>query len=120
LNFLDRFCSTPLLPPIQNKKIRPVGAELYHTDRQTNAVKLTVAFRNFAKTPNNTPVAKCFFFCIEVRWFINICVKLNKCAECNYMYIVFRNILKFSGADFNFQVPFLYLISFKFRAVVLS
>jgi len=42
-------------------KIRPVGAELFHADRraagrrgrQTDITKLMVAFRNFAKTPNN-------------------------------------------------------------------
>jgi hypothetical protein len=33
-------------------KIRPVGAELFHTDGQTDMAKLTVAFRNFA---NATP-----------------------------------------------------------------
>jgi len=32
-------------------KIRPVGAELFHTDRQTNMTKLTVAFRNFSNAP---------------------------------------------------------------------
>jgi len=29
------------------------GAELFHADRQTDVTKLTVAFRNFANTPNN-------------------------------------------------------------------
>jgi hypothetical protein len=37
-------------------KIRPVGAELFHADRQTDErtdmTKLTVAFRNFAKASN--------------------------------------------------------------------
>jgi len=28
-------------------KIRPVGAELLHTDRRTDMTKLIVAFRNF-------------------------------------------------------------------------
>jgi hypothetical protein len=32
-------------------KFLPVGAELFHTDRQTNMTKLTVAFRNFANAP---------------------------------------------------------------------
>jgi len=32
-------------------KIRPVGAELFHADGQTYMMKLTVAFRNFAKAP---------------------------------------------------------------------
>jgi hypothetical protein len=32
-------------------KIRPVGAKLFHADGRTDTTKLTVAFRNFAKTP---------------------------------------------------------------------
>ena len=43
-------------------KIRPVGAELLHPGRQTDAriekearAKLTVAFRNFANAPKNIP-----------------------------------------------------------------
>ena len=35
-------------------KIRPVGAELFHADRQTDMTKLIVAFRNFAKAPKNS------------------------------------------------------------------
>jgi len=31
-------------------KIRPVRAELFHADRQTDMTKLTGAFRNFAKS----------------------------------------------------------------------
>ena len=34
-------------------KIRSVGAELFHADRQTYMTKLIVAFRNFAKAPKN-------------------------------------------------------------------
>jgi hypothetical protein len=34
-------------------KIRPVGAELFHTDRQTDMTKLIVDFRSFAKAPKN-------------------------------------------------------------------
>jgi len=33
-------------------KIRPVGAELFHADGQTDMRKLLVAFHNFANTPN--------------------------------------------------------------------
>jgi hypothetical protein len=33
-------------------KIRPVEAELFHADRQTNMTNLTVGFRNFAKAVN--------------------------------------------------------------------
>jgi len=37
-------------------KIRPVGAELFHADRQTDiTMKLIVAFRNFANAPKNSP-----------------------------------------------------------------
>jgi len=34
-------------------KIRPVGVELFHADGHTDMTKLTVAFRNFAKAPEN-------------------------------------------------------------------
>jgi len=34
-------------------KIRPVGTELFHTDRRTNITKLLVVFRNFAKASKN-------------------------------------------------------------------
>jgi len=32
-------------------KIRQVEAEMFHADRRTDMTKLTVAFRNFEKTP---------------------------------------------------------------------
>jgi hypothetical protein len=32
-------------------KIRPVEAELFHADGQTDMTKLIVAFRNFANAP---------------------------------------------------------------------
>jgi len=32
-------------------KIRPVVAELFHTDRPTDMTNLIVAFRNFANAP---------------------------------------------------------------------
>ena len=34
-------------------KLRPVGAELFHANGPTDATKLIVAIRNFAKRPNN-------------------------------------------------------------------
>jgi hypothetical protein len=38
-------------------KIRPLGAQLFHADgqthRQTDTMKLIVAFRNFANAPKN-------------------------------------------------------------------
>ena len=44
-------------------KIRPVGAEMLHTDRRTDGqtdMNLIVAFRNFAKGPKKTIMA--YFF----------------------------------------------------------
>jgi hypothetical protein len=42
-------------------KIRPVGAELFHADGQTNITKLIIAFRNFANaTENVTALARLF------------------------------------------------------------
>ena len=35
-------------------KIRPMGTELLHEDRQKDMTTLTVAFRNFANAPKNT------------------------------------------------------------------
>ena len=34
-------------------KIRPVEAEFFHADRQTDTVKLVVGFRSFAKATKN-------------------------------------------------------------------
>jgi hypothetical protein len=37
-------------------KIRPVGSEIFHADRETDKTdmtKLIVAFRNFGKAPKN-------------------------------------------------------------------
>jgi len=36
-------------------KIRTMGDELFHADRQTDVTKLVVAFRNFATAPNKSP-----------------------------------------------------------------
>jgi hypothetical protein len=33
-------------------KLRQVGAELFHTDKETDMKKLIVAFHKFAKAPN--------------------------------------------------------------------
>jgi len=35
-------------------KIHPVGAEVFHVDRQTDMMKLMVTFCNFANMPNIT------------------------------------------------------------------
>jgi len=47
-------------------KVHPVGADLFHADgqtyRQTDMMKLVVAFHNFANTPKNQSVYVMFFF----------------------------------------------------------
>jgi hypothetical protein len=68
-----------ILPPVSNvKKILPVPTEVYFTERQTNTVKVIVAFRSFANTPNTARVANVFLY-FEVWWVIYIRAKLNKC-----------------------------------------
>jgi hypothetical protein len=39
-------------------KIRPVGAELFYADRQTDMTKLMVAFRNFANAHSEPLVTR--------------------------------------------------------------
>ena len=45
-------------------KIRSVGAELFHADRQTDMTKLIVAFRNFANLPKSGTFSHTF--CMRV------------------------------------------------------
>jgi hypothetical protein len=40
-------------------KIRPVGAELFHTDGRTDMTKLMVVFRNFANVPKKVKFTLC-------------------------------------------------------------
>ena len=51
-DFFDRVSKNLHIPNFT--KIRPVGAELFHTDGRTDMTKLTVAVRNFANVPKNT------------------------------------------------------------------
>jgi hypothetical protein len=59
MNFQDKFFKNTQISNFM--KIRPVGAELFHADRQTDGrtegqtdmTKLTVTFRNFANAPKN-------------------------------------------------------------------
>jgi hypothetical protein len=55
-NFLHRFSKNPQISNFV--KIRPVGAELFYADEQTDGrrdmTELTVAFRNSANAPKNT------------------------------------------------------------------
>jgi hypothetical protein len=48
-------------------KIRSVGAELFHADRQADIMKLIVAFRNLANAPKNSQ-DNIFFFHGYVEW----------------------------------------------------
>jgi hypothetical protein len=40
------------------KKIRPVGAELFHADGRTDIPNLIVAFRKFANAPKNEEITQ--------------------------------------------------------------
>jgi hypothetical protein len=46
LNSVEKFISKFML-------MRPVAAELFHTDRRTDMTKLLVSFRNFENAPKN-------------------------------------------------------------------
>ena len=41
-------------------KVRPVGADLFHANRQKDMVMLTVAFRKIANAPENYKTMKNF------------------------------------------------------------
>jgi len=45
-------------------KIRPMGAELLHADRQTDMTKLIFTFCNFANVPKNPTTTKGFLLSI--------------------------------------------------------
>ena len=51
MKFLDIFWKNSQI--LSLLKVRPVGAELFHADGQTDMTKLIVAFRNFANAPKN-------------------------------------------------------------------
>ena len=56
LDFFDRFSKNTHIPNLM--KIRPVGAEFFHSDGLTEMTKLIVAFRNFANA-----LKSCFVAC---------------------------------------------------------
>jgi hypothetical protein len=47
-------------------KIRPVSAELFHANGQTDMTKLIVAFRDFGKAPKKTLLCKTAFTLVQV------------------------------------------------------
>jgi len=49
MGFSDRFSKNIQISNLM--KMRPLGAEMFHADRQTGMTKLTVAFRNSANAP---------------------------------------------------------------------
>jgi len=51
LNFLERYSKNNQISNFM--KIRPVGAELFHADGQTDITKLIIVFSNFATAPKN-------------------------------------------------------------------
>jgi hypothetical protein len=55
--------------------MRPVGAELFHADEQTDMTKLIVAFRNFA---NNAPINRAQ---VQVCWLVLVQFE-RVCAGC--------------------------------------
>ena len=56
-NFLKRFWKSTQMSNFM--KIRPVEAEFFHADGQTDMTKLIVAFRNSAKAPKNRVYFPC-------------------------------------------------------------
>jgi hypothetical protein len=45
-------------------KIRPLEAEFFHTDIQTDMKKVIIAFRNFTNLSNNALLYVHFIYCI--------------------------------------------------------
>jgi hypothetical protein len=51
MDFVDKFSKNTQIPNFI--KIRPVGTEQFHADRQTDTMKQTVAFHDFSNVPKN-------------------------------------------------------------------
>jgi hypothetical protein len=54
-------------------KIRPLGAEQFHADRQTDVTKLTVAFHNFVNMPKNKQKKNDQLNFVQMVHFLEIC-----------------------------------------------
>jgi len=103
LNFINRFSKNPLISNF--KKIRPVGAELFHaygrTEGTPDTMKLIVAFRNFAKglkTACLTQIYLCLQNCTEVkRVLFNIKIPIshaiNKFLLIKVIYCRIKNVI---------------------------
>jgi hypothetical protein len=66
VNFIGRFSKDPQISNVI--KIRPVEAELFHAEGQTDRDdELIVAFLNFAKAPKNQPYFQ------QLKLFIKFC-----------------------------------------------
>jgi hypothetical protein len=71
-------------------KIRPVGAELFHADGQTDVAKLTVAFRNFANAPKNySLVKKETSFCTKYKFKQTLVNKRIYKSTSSFLYFCF-------------------------------
>jgi len=60
-------------------KIRPLGAELFHADGQTDGRtdgQIIVAFRNFANAPKNSHIFQCLLT-------ISFHIKLHRNCSCD-------------------------------------
>jgi hypothetical protein len=82
-NFHDRLSKDTQI--INFTKIRPVGAELFHADGRTDMMKVTVAFRNFAKA-SKVPVGTWQTVSFCVGWESNLCLisrnqSLSSCSR---------------------------------------
>ena len=66
LNFFERFSVNPHISNFM--KFRPVGAELFHEDGQTDTTKRIFTFRNFVNTLNNLSRKVSFEINEEMKW----------------------------------------------------
>ena len=96
LEFFDRF-SKNLEISIFTKN-RPVEAELFHVDGQTDMKKLIVAFRSFVKAPKGAPWClqkRCLWnvidhcICVNAQYYIiYVTMPCVKCHHLRFLYLV--------------------------------
>jgi hypothetical protein len=66
LNFLENFSENNRI--LNLMKIRPLGAELFHADGQTDMMNLTVAFRDFGNPPKTVDGEILYRTAMKVRY----------------------------------------------------